>query len=802
MKISYNWLKDFIDISESAEEISEVLTQTGLEVEGLEKVEKIKGGLEGLVIGEVKECVKHPNADKLSLTKVDIGNGNLAPIVCGAPNVAAGQKVIVATVGTTIFPTAGDPFMIKKAKIRGEVSEGMICAEDEIGLGTNHDGILVLNTDLPGGTPAAELFDTDTDYVFEIGLTPNRGDATSHMGTARDLKAYFKRELKEIEIPELPITENHPIEIEVQNHEACPRYAGVTIRGVRIGPSPDWMQWKLKAIGLEPINNIVDITNYVLHAFGQPLHAFDADVVGKKVMVKTLPPGTKFITLDEKERSLHENDLMICNETEGMCLAGVFGGIKSGVKDTTTNIFLESAYFSPDYIRATGMRHGLSTDASFRFERGIDPEITLKALKVASKLILEIAGGTLSSDFIDIYPDKIQPAKIHTRKRTFTRLIGMNIPLERIKEILRLLDINIEDESGEEFTAVVPPYRSEVIREADLVEEVLRIYGINNIEIDDSFSTDYLAEFNEIEPYKLQEELSYYLSGKGYHEILTNSLTNEEYDRKLSLSDPQNISVLNPSSEELSTLKSHPLYTGLESVSFNINRRQYDLKFFEFAKSYDRENANYREKEFLCLYLTGKSWPENWLIQPADTSIHFLSGHITDILQKCGLKTIKSTPVEQSKIYQYGLNFSIEDKLIASAGRLKDEILEFYGIQQFVFFAEIDWDYVKENASKDYLYSPVSKFPEVRRDLSLVLDKTIPYSEIEKIAFQNEKKLLTRINLFSVYEGEQIGKNKKAYAAAFYLQDKEKTLTDKQIDKSMNRLMEQFEKQLNAIIRK
>ena len=802
MKISYNWLKDFIHIRESPEEIAEILTQTGLEVEGLEKVEKIKGGLEGLVIGEIKECKKHPNADKLSLTRVDIGNENLSPIVCGAPNVAVGQKVVVATVNSTLYPTGHEPFKIKKAKIRGEVSEGMICAEDEIGLGTKHDGIMVLDTKLPNGTPALELFDTGEDHVFEIGLTPNRGDATSHLGTARDLKAFFNRNICFPEISEFTITPDNPINVEVENHKACPRYAGVTIRNIRVADSPDWLQWRLRAIGLEPINNVVDITNYILHSLGQPLHAFDAEVVGSKVIVKNLKKGSKFTSLDEKERKLHQDDLMICNEEGGMCIAGVFGGIKSGVKGTTTAIFLESAYFSQDHIRATAMRHGLSTDASFRFERGIDPEITLFALQVATQMILEIAGGKVASEFIDIYPEKIQPVRIPTEKSTFDKLIGSEIPLERIKEILKLLDISIENESGDSFDAVVPPYRSEVTREADLIEEVLRIYGINNIEIDESFSTDYLAEFNEIEPYKLQEELSYYLSGKGYHEILTNSLTSHLYDEKIGLNNRENVSVLNPSSEELSTLKSSPLYTALESVKFNINRKQPNLKFFEFSKSYNRTDSKLLEKEVISLYVSGKSWPENWLATPINSSIHLVSGHLEDILSKTGLPGWSTKPIEESSVYQYGLEFLIGKHQVASAGKLRDEILEVYGIQQSVFYAEIDWDFVKENSSKDYLYQPISKFPEVRRDLSLVLDKNIPYSEIEKIAFQNEKKLLTRINLFSVFEGEQIGHDKKAYAAAFYLQDREKTLTDKQIDKSMNRLMGQFEKQLNAIIRK
>jgi len=509
MKISYNWLKEFIDFKESPAEIGEILTQTGLEAEGIEKVEKIPGGLEGIVIGEVVFCEKHPNADKLKVTKVDIGTEQLLGIVCGAPNVAIGQKVLVATVNSTIHPTNGEPFKIKKAKIRGEVSEGMICAEDELGLGTSHDGIMVLDTDKPNGTPAIELFETGEDHIIEIGLTPNRGDATSHMGTARDLKAYFKKDLTVPKPTDFEIKADNPIDVVVEDHEACPRYSGITIRDVKVEASPDWLQWKLRSIGLEPINNVVDITNYCLHALGQPMHAFDADEIkGQKVLVKKLSAKTKFITLDEKERLLHEDDLMICDgDSKGMCIAGVFGGLKSGVKDTTKNVFLEVAYFSPDSVRATAQRFGLSTDASFRYERGTDPEMTLPALRLATSMILEIAGGYVASEITDIYPNPIQPKEIKMAFRNFHWLIGKEIPDERIIEILNWLDIQTKDKKGEGFTAVVPAYRSDVTRPADLVEEVLRIYGFNDVELDEEFSADYLAEFNEHEPYRVQEDL-------------------------------------------------------------------------------------------------------------------------------------------------------------------------------------------------------------------------------------------------------------------------------------------------------
>jgi phenylalanyl-tRNA synthetase beta chain len=802
MHISLSWLKEFIDIKEDQETISDVLTQTGLEVEGVEVKDKIPGGLRGLVVGEVITCASHPNADKLKVTTVDIGNGEPVPIVCGAPNVDKGQKVIVAPVNTTIYPTEGEPFKIKKAKIRGEASQGMICAEDEVGLGSSHDGIMILDTQAPNGTPAAELFENNSDVVFEIGLTPNRGDAASHLGTARDLRAYYKREIRLPEPGDFDIKEDNPIGVEVENTEACPRYCGVTIRGVKVGPSPDWLQWRLRAIGLEPINNIVDITNYILHGLGQPLHAFDAAVVGKKVIVKTLPAESKFTTLDEKERKLASNDLMICNESGGMCIAGVFGGIESGVKETTTDIFLESAYFSPDFVRATAMRHGLSTDASFRFERGVDPEITLYALKIATRLILELAGGNIASDFVDVYPKPIQPVRIDTKKSTFDRLIGKELALEQIFEILELLDIKCGNKSGDKFTAIVPPYRSEVTREADLVEEVLRIYGINNIEIDESFSTDYLAEFDEIEPYKLQEDLSHYLAGQGFREILTNSLTNNQYQEKLKLSKLDSIHVLNPSSEELSTLKTSTLYTALESVRYNLNRRQTNIRFFEFAKTYGKSGETRIEEEKLCLYLSGKSWEASWLAEPYEASIHVLSAKVEDLLERTGLSEIRKAPMEDSPVFAYGIEYKAGKRAIGSVGKLQSSILDHYDIEQDIYYAELDWEYIKQHASKERYYTPIPKFPEVRRDLSLVLDKSISYSEIERIAFQSEKKLLNRINLFSVYEGEQIGEGKKAYAATFYLQDPEKTLTDKHIEKTMNRLIQQFETQLNALIRK
>ncbi|MFK7953342.1 MAG: phenylalanine--tRNA ligase subunit beta [Ekhidna sp.] len=803
MKISHNWLKEYIDFSQSPEEIGDILTQTGLEVEGLERIEKIPGGLAGIVVGEVMSCEQHPNADKLKVTKVDIGAEELSDIVCGAPNVAKGQKVLVATVNATIHPTNGEPFKIKKAKIRGEVSLGMICAEDELGLGSSHDGIMVLDTDKANGTPAIELFETGEDFVFEIGLTPNRGDATSHLGTARDLKAFFKKELSLPEVKDFEVKENNPIKVKVENTTACPRYSGITIRDVKVEASPDWLQWKLRSIGLEPINNIVDITNYCLHSLGQPMHAFDADeITGGEVLVKNLPAKTKFTTLDEKERELHENDLMICNsKSEGMCIAGVFGGVKSGVKQSTQNVFLEVAYFSADSVRSTAQRHTLSTDASFRYERGTDPEMTIPALKLATSLILEIAGGYAASNILDIYPNPFQEKEIDIEFNTFHRLIGVEIPNERIIEILNWLDIKTESISDSGFKAIVPAYRSEVTRPADLVEEVLRIYGFNEIALEEDFSTDYLAEFNEFEPYRVQEDLSKFLAGKGYNEILTNSLTNPDYYKKFPIGGTP-VEMLNPSSEELTIMKTSPLYTSLESIAHNINRRNPNLKFFEFGRTYQKEEEGYKETEWLTMLQSGNNLEANWMDDARKSSLQDMTTSVTALLKYAGIRKLEMVPSEKHTIFDYGLVLKHNSKMVGLIGKLRTDLLDMFGIKQDVFYSQLDWQVILKKYKSDISYEPISKYPEVKRDLSLVLDKSISYAEIQQLAFKQEKKLLNRINLFSVYEGDKIEKGKKAYAISFFLQDKFKTLSDKQIDKSMSALMHLYEKELGAIIRK
>ncbi len=802
MKISYNWLKDYIEIQETPEEIGEILTQTGLEVEGIEKVEKIPGGLKGLVVGEIKSCIPHPNADKLKLTKVDVGTGDLLPIVCGAPNVADGQKVIVATVGTTIYPTGGDPFKITKAKIRGEVSEGMLCAEDEIGLGTSHEGLLILETEMKNGTPAKELFETGEDYIYEIGLTPNRGDATSHFGVARDLKAFYERPIIFPKAEVQKAQKNDPIEVVVEDSDACPRYSGATIRGIKVKPSPDWLQWKLRAIGLTPINNIVDITNYVMMSIGQPMHAFDADKIsGKKVIVKKLAEGTTFQTLDEVERKLSSEDLMICDTKDGMCIAGVFGGIDSGITEKTTSVFLESAYFAMDSVRATAMRHGLSTDASFRFERGTDPEITLPALHWAINLILDIAGGSLASDYTDIYPNKVVPKEIPTTFSNFTRLIGKVIPNDQIISILNHLDIETLEINGDEFKAIVPPFRSEVTREADLVEEVLRIYGFNNVELDGQGSTGGVSSSNEKESLKVFEELSVFLAGQGFTEIITNSLTNPAYFTKAPVSDLTPVEILNKSSQELGFMKTTPVYTALESIRHNINRKRKNIKFFELSKTYGKKADKYVEKELLTLYLSGQKHEENWLTQPNGISIYDMAGAVYALLEYLDIPDFITIPLEDDR-FEYGIDILFKNHSVGAIGKLKKPLLRYFDISQEIYYVELDWKKVLKNIRIEKTFSELSKFPEVRRDLSLIVDKKVSFRALRDVALNTEKKLLNKITVFSVYEGENIGEGKKAYALSFYLQDLEKTLTDKVIDKTMERLIKAYENQLEAIIRK
>ncbi len=801
MKISLNWLKEYIEIQESPEEIAALLTSSGLEVEGIEEIETIPGGLKGIVIGEVITCEKHPNADKLSKTTVDIGREESSPIVCGAPNVAVGQKVVVATVNSTLYPKGHEPFKIKKAKIRGEVSEGMICAEDEIGLGDAHEGILVLDTDLPNGTPAAAYFNIESDWVFEIGLTPNRVDGASHLGVARDLKALLGRNITKRSVDQFkPDSNNRITKVSVENTEACPRYSSLTMTGVTVKPSPDWLQNRLRAIGINPTNNVVDVTNYVLHGLGQPMHAFDADAItGGEVIVKTLPEGSKFTTLDEKERTLASTDLMICNTEGGMCIGGVFGGTKSGVKETTTNVFLESAYFSPYYIRRSAQKHQLKTDASFRYERGTDPNITLYALKVAAMLIKEVAGGEIASDISDIYPDPIADFEVDVKYSNVYRLIGKNIGKDKVRSILTSLDIQITNEHEDGFKAIVPPYRVDVQREADIVEEVLRIYGYDNVEISDYLSSTFLSEFPKIDKDRVQMDLSRTLAGDGFHEIITNSQTKEDYSKRVeSINSEENVHILNYLSEDLTVMRQTLLFHGLEVIERNVNRKNTDLKLFEVGTTYRLKDKKYIEKHRLSIFVTGNTVGETWLDEVKPASFHDIMSSVSKVFRKFGIADFDSTITSDDQ-FAYGLSISYNNREIGRVGKVNPKA---YSLKQEVFYADLDWDFLMKQNTTDFSFQQLSKFPEVRRDLSLVIDKAVKFEDIRKLSTKLERNLIKKINVFDVYEGDKIDEGKKAYAISFFLQDQNKTLTDKMIDKTMSRLMHGFEKDLGAVIRK
>lgn len=804
MTISYNWLKDYIEIPETPEEIADVLTGTGLEVESVEPYETVRGGLKGLVVGEVLTRAKHPNADKLSLTTVDVGNGSVLQIVCGASNVEAGQKVVVALPGTTVYPLGGEPFTIKKAKIRGEQSEGMICAEDEIGLSGNHDGIMVLEPSVPAGTPASEYFAIGSDYAIEIGLTPNRADAASHIGVARDIRAAKGRELRMPDVSGFRIdNQSLRIPVEVQNTEACPRYSSVTLSGITVTDSPSWLKERLKVIGLTPINNVVDITNYVCHELGQPLHAFDADAItGGKVVVKTMPEGSKFVTLDGKERTLRGSDLMICNAEDGMCIAGVFGGIKSGITEATKNVFLESACFSPDYIRKTSQYHQLKTDASFRFERGTDPGMTVFALKRAALLIREFAGGQISSEISDEYPLKVEPRKVVVKDRNVNRLIGKAISRERVFSILGSLDIEVTDIEEDRYTAIVPPYRVDVTQEADVVEEILRIYGFNNIELADYARTDFLAAFPERDINSFQAHIGALLTANGYYEIWTNSLTNPVYHTKFGLTfQGDAVEILNKLSEEQGILRQTMLFTGLEVCAYNLNRKQRDLKLFEFGKIYFREHNAYREEERLALYLTGHLETENWQRPTKAVTFYDLAQQVSHIVSRAGLGQIEQT-VTADQLFEQCMTLSVAGRELGKLGKVKSVMLKEFGIRQELFYAELATALLFKNANPKFVVRDVPKFPEVRRDVSLVLDRRVTFDEIEDLVHATEKRLIRSVILFDVYQGDKIPKDKKAYAMGFTLLDEDKTLTDQEIDKTMNRLMAAFEQKLGAIIRK
>lgn len=814
MNISLNWLKDYLKTDLKVEEICEILTGIGLEVGGYQKFESIRGGLRGLVIGEVKTCIPHPDSDHLHLTTVDLGDGRLTPIVCGAPNVAAGQKVVVATIGTVLYDGEKE-FVIKKSKIRGQESEGMICSEDEIGIGQDHAGIIVLPACAQTGQPASEYYRVTTDYTIEIDITPNRADGASHLGVARDLAAYLQQR-EDIRYT-LPAADHFKadsrtagLSVTVQRPEACRRYAGVCIEGVQVKASPEWLQTRLKAVGLHPLNNVVDITNFVLFELGQPLHAFDKDkIAGNQVVVRSFPTGTPFTTLDGVKRELHENDLMICNAEAPMCIAGVFGGLESGITEQTTSVFLESACFDPVFVRKTARRHGLNTDASFRFERGTDPNMVIYALKRAALLIKELCGGKITSEIIDFYPNPIQDFEIEVKYARIDRLIGKAIGHDTIKKILNALEIKMIREDAEGLLLHVPPYRVDVRREADIVEEILRIYGFNNIEIPAKVNST-LSHSVKPDSFRLKNTLSDLLAANGFHEIMNNSLTKASYFRPFETFKPENtVMLFNPLSSDLNAMRQSLLFGGLESMAYNINRKNTGLRLFEFGKAYTfhpKEGdplKQYREEERLALFVTGNKMPASWNSKEQRTDFFHIKCYVEMILARLGLQA-DSLVQEEAKedIYREGAAYAHKGIPIATVGLLCPQVLKITGIEQEVYYAEFSWEnLLKAVKNCRIAFKPLPKFPAVKRDLALLLDKKVSFREVRDIAMRTEKNLLKAVSLFDVYEGEQLGAGKKSYAVSFTLQDEEKTLTDKQIDKIMNKLMGSYKHLLGAEIR-
>ncbi|TXD85101.1 phenylalanine--tRNA ligase subunit beta [Subsaximicrobium wynnwilliamsii] len=808
MKISYNWLKQFLKTDWPAERTGELLTNLGLEIEGIEPYQTVKGGLEGIVVGEVLTCVQHSNADRLKVTTVDIGAESPLQIVCGAANIAVGQKVPVATIGTTLYSAEGEPWTIKKGNIRGESSHGMICAEDELGLGNSHEGILVLDAKTKVGTPAAQLFEIENDQVFEIGLTPNRADAMSHFGVARDLKAGFVQQGLNTELITPSVSAFHvenrtlKIDIDVKNSDLAPRYCGLTISGIKVADSPKWLQNRLKAIGITPKNNVVDITNYVLHELGQPLHAFDAaKIVGNKVIVKTLPEGTKFQTLDGIERELSAEDLMICDAEKPMCIAGIFGGIHSAVNEHTTSIFLESAYFNPVSIRKTAKRHALNTDASFRFERGIDPKITEYALKRAAIMIQDIAGGDVTSDLLEYYPKKIEDFQVRVSFENARKLIGEDIPKETIKSILTSLEIKINNVTETGLGLTVPAYRNDVQREPDVIEELLRVYGYNKIKTTEKLNAS-ISNTSKFEDYKLQNVIGNQLASQGFFEILSNSLTTPKY---AALSDQlkaeHNVEMLNPLSHDLSVMRQSLLFSGLETVSHNLNRKREDLKLFEFGKTYHNYNGTHEENKHLSFLLTGDKTKQRWNSTASPSDFFYLKGTIEAVLMRLGLSNYKTAPVKND-VFSEGISLSLGKNHLVDFGIVQKRILKHFGIDQEVLFADFNWDSVIDMAKHNKVnFQNVTKYPEVRRDFALLLDHAVSFEQIDAIANKTEKRLLKDVDLFDVYQGENLPEGKKSYAVSFVFQDEQTTLTDKQIDKIMSKLQSNFERELGAELR-
>lgn len=820
MNISYNWLKEYVNFDLTPDEVAAALTSIGLETGDVEEVQSIKGGLEGLVIGEVLTCEPHPNSDHMHITTVNLGQGDPVQIVCGAANVAAGQKVVVATLGTKLYD--GDEcFTIKKSKLRGVESNGMICAEDEIGIGTSHEGIIVLPEDVVPGTLAKDYYNIKSDYVLEVDITPNRSDACSHYGVARDLYAWLIQNGRQATLKRPSVdafkVDNHDmnIDIVVENTEACPRYAGVAIKNVTVKESPEWLQNKLRLIGVRPINNIVDITNYILHAYGQPMHCFDADKIkGGKIVVKTCPEGTKFVTLDEVERKLSDRDLMICNAEEPMCIAGVFGGLDSGTTETTKDVFLESAYFHPTWVRKTARRHGLSTDSSFRFERGIDPNGTIYALKEAALLVKELAGGEIASEIKDNYPAPIADFPVELSYEYTNALIGKVIPAETIKSIVTSLEMKITGETPEGLSLLVPAYRVDVQRPCDVVEDILRIYGYNNVEIPTSVKSSLSVKGDVDKSVKLQNLVSEQLVGCGFNEIMNNSLTAATYYEGLETYKPENlVQLMNPLSNDLNVMRATLLFGGLESIQHNANRKNADLKFFEFGNCYhfnaEKKNpekvlAAYSEELNLGLWITGKRVSNSWAHPDENTSVYELKAYVLNIFRRLGVNfggLVFGNLTDD--IYSVAISVHTRGgKLLATFGVLHKKIQKAFDIDNEVYYADLNWkELMKAIKNNTVAYKEISKFPAVKRDLALLIDKKVQFAEIEKIAYETDKKLLKSVELFDVYEGKNLEAGKKSYAVSFMLQDENATLNDKQIDKVMQKLIANLQNKLDAKLR-
>ncbi len=833
MNISYKWLKEYVDFDLTPQQVCDALTSTGLEVDALEEVQTIRGGLKGLYVGKVLTCEMHPNSDHLHVTTVDLGKGEPSQIVCGAPNVAAGQKVIVADLGCVLYD--GDQeFVIKKSKLRGVESCGMICAEDEIGVGTSHDGIIVLPEDAVVGTPAAEYYHLESDWLIEVDITANRADGLSHWGVARDLHAWlcqrnaegtlhYEGKMHRPGVGEF-VADNHdlPIEVKIENTEACKRYACVSITGCEVKESPEWLKNKLQTIGLRPINNIVDITNYIMMAYGQPLHCFDADMVkGHKIVVKTMPEGTPFVTLDGEEHKLSDRDLAICNEEEPMCIAGVFGGKGSGTYETTKNVVLESAYFHPTWIRKSARRHGLSTDASFRFERGIDPNGVIYALQQAALLCKELAGGKISMDICDVYPEPIENARVSLQYGYMNSLIGKNIPQETVKGICESLEMKVLSEGADGLLIEVPAYRVDVQRPCDVVEDILRIYGYNNVEIPTQLKSSLVIKGEEDRKHKLQNLVSEQLVGAGFNEILNNSLTKVAYyaeedggqNSQSPTLNPQLVKIMNPLSSDLGVMRQTLLYGGLESIEHNVKRKAQNLRFFEFGNCYffDPEKANdenpmqaYKEENFLGMWITGKRVEGSWAHPNEESSYYELSAHVQNILQRIGLN-MGATITKKLEGANFSAGLVIENrggKKLVEMGILSKKLLKKFDLAQPVFFAQLNWTQLMKATKKNVVnFTEISKHPAVSRDLALLVDNNVEFAQIEQIARQTEKKLLKQVVLFDVYEGDKLPAGKKSYAVNFILQDAEKTMNDKQIDAIMQKLIQNLKKQLNAELR-